>query len=532
MTEHPTTSRTSLWTRGLTSVASRTSVLATGLPPDLETRGVTSLLALTRALCGLMVAYFLLLHFHFRHRLPAGHDLDLNATYTAIGVMFVLTVLFSGYLHRCSKSNAGKLNMGLLFQVVFCFAVSMTDVIAGRNGAPTEGFSFVAVLIVLFPLFVPSTIQRTMIAAMASATTGPLATLLYDFWVGLPLPTLADLFDWYLANYIVVALVARTAVMTRTLSRAETTARRMGSYSLQKKLGRGGMGEVWCATHEMLSRPAAIKLIQPEALGGGGADTLRRRFEREAQATANLHSPHSINLYDFGVAEDGAFYYVMELLDGLSAKDIVKKHGPLPAGRTVAILRQVCDALQDAHLSDFIHRDIKPGNIFLCRYGHKTDYVKVLDFGLVKGGSEEDATLTGEDAITGTPAFMAPEMALGGEIDGRADIYSLGCVAYWLLTGQLIFEREQPMQVAVAHIQQEPLPPSARTEVPIPEDLEALVMMCLAKDPADRPQSAADLEQRLADLDCAGDWTAVHSRSWWDTHRPAPLRSPAKSGEE
>ncbi|HZL85792.1 MAG TPA: serine/threonine-protein kinase, partial [Candidatus Krumholzibacteria bacterium] len=293
-------------------------------------------------------------------------------------------------------------------------------------------------------------------------------------------------------------------------------------------LGHGGMGEVWRARHRMLARPAAIKLIRPALTAGArpeAVEDMKRRFEREAQVTAQLRSPHTVNLFDFGITDDGAFYYVMELLDGLDADTLVKRFGPLPAERVVHVLRQVCHSLSEADSCGLIHRDIKPANIFLCSYGEDHDFVKVLDFGLVKAFKESNheavTELTGENAIQGTPAFIAPEQALGKtDLDGRVDVYATGCVAYWLLTGQTVFSADTPMGLLVQHVNAPAAPPSTRTEMPIPAALDRLVLECLSKDPNQRPQSAKELARRLEHVDGVGEWTEDQARAWWAKHVP------------
>src|SRR6476646_5627862 len=244
------------------------------------------------------------------------------------------------------------------------------------------------------------------------------------------------------------------------LRRQVAEASELGQYLLEEKIGGGGMGEVWRARHRLLIRPAAIKLIRQRALGAmsGDPELLVRRFEREARATAALTSPHTVQLYDFGVAEDGRLYYVMELLDGLDLDTLVRQHGPLPAERVVHLLRQVCSSLQDAHGNGLVHRDIKPANVVVSRAGTTFDFVKVLDFGLVKldtaRRAEDDAVekLSTEGSTSGTPAFMAPEVVLGDAVtDHRVDLYALGCVAYWLLTGKMVFEGENAVQVMLHH---------------------------------------------------------------------------------
>src|SRR5690606_11921480 len=266
------------------------------------------------------------------------------------------------------------------------------------------------------------------------------------------------------------------------------SARRMGAYELTSKLGGGGMGEVWRARHRLLRRPAAIKLIRQDALSKGDSALILTRFEREAQATAELESPHTVELYDFGVAQDGSLYYVMELLNGQDLESLVKEFGPMPPERVIFILLQVLDSLDDAHARGLVHRDIKPANILVCRRGRQHDFVKVVDFGLVRiNAPMELATSiihTGEGKILGTPAYLAPETVTGSrEVDGRADLYSLGCVAYFLLTGQNIFEAGSAMSMAVAHVTEPPVPPSQKADQPIPVELDELVLQCLAKDP-------------------------------------------------
>jgi serine/threonine-protein kinase len=286
------------------------------------------------------------------------------------------------------------------------------------------------------------------------------------------------------------------------------------------------MGEVYQAEHRLLARPAAIKLIRPDlldALTTQQASLQVERFRREAEAAALLRSPHTIELYDFGFSDDGGFYYVMELLDGLSFEDLVQREGAVPAERAVFLMVQACESLGEAHARGLIHRDLKPSNLFICRVGLLVDYVKVLDFGLVKGVATGDPTLTAPNIAAGTPAFMAPEVALGEKVDRRIDVYSLGCVLYWLLTGQLVFDAKSPGRVMHLHIQEPPVAPSRRTELPIPAALDALVLSCLAKVPEDRPSDANALRERLAELDLAPRWTRERAQRWWATHRPQPM---------
>jgi serine/threonine-protein kinase len=330
----------------------------------------------------------------------------------------------------------------------------------------------------------------------------------------------------------VLCALAITRVIYRLGQKLEA-ARAVGNYHLTARLGEGGMGEVWEASHRLLHRPAAVKLISAAAMDTNPEVAARvfSRFEREAQATAQLQSPHTVHVYDFGVTRDGTFYYVMEILDGLDLHHLVEESGPQPAERVVYILRQACHSLDEAHARGLIHRDIKPANIYLCRYGLDVDFVKVLDFGLVKPREEPTAAavgaprLTEQMALTGTPGFIAPEAMLSDSpIDGRADLYSLGCVAYWLLTGREVFEHTATMALLMAHANQPPPPPSTRG-ADVPPGLEAIVMALLEKDPAKRPQTAKDLAARLAALRLEERWTAARRDAWWAGRPPRTMTS-------
>ena len=291
-------------------------------------------------------------------------------------------------------------------------------------------------------------------------------------------------------------------------------------------MGRGGLSEVYLAEDRRLARPVAVKLIRPELLGvksPTAAAELVARFQREAEATSALHSSHTVSLHDFGVTPEGAFYYVMELLDGLDLETLVRRYGPVPPERAIHILIQACDSLAEAHATGLIHRDVKPSNMLTCHWGLKWDFVKVLDFGLVKTAwaMGNDERLTSEGTITGTPAYMAPEAALGGvPLDARVDLYGLGCVAYWLLAGKRVFVGRTPVEVLMHHIKTPPVPPSERSGREVPAALEALVLACLAKEPDARPQSADWLAARLAECPTAEVWTPERARLWWEENRP------------
>jgi serine/threonine-protein kinase len=422
------------------------------------------------------------------------------------------------------------MSIGLAFEIASSYAIA-----AAEFGDPMWlemhrgmlGLSWVAVWVVLFTVVVPTSPRRAVVAALASVSAVPVVIgLVMASATSLSLDPAQFFFGLVFPYLLVVGMAYVGARVVYSLGREVKRARELGSYRLEEKLGQGGMGEVWRARHRLLARPAAIKLIRPSLSGDGGAEVSRdamRRFEREAQAIARLRSPHTVELFDFGVSEDGAFYYVMELLDGIDADTLLRRFGPAPAERAVYLLRQVCHSLSEAESCGLVHRDIKPANIFLCRYGEEYDFVKVLDFGIVKASHEPAEAGTGqtrENAVQGTPAFIAPEQALGTGLDGRADIYATGCVAYWLLTGHFVFTADTPMGLLLQHASTPPTPPSARTNLPIPAALDQLVLSCLAKDPADRPQSARELSRRLAEIGGLGEWTQERARSWWAMHQP------------
>lgn len=423
--------------------------------------------------------------------------------------------------------------LGLVYEVLICAVIAVSSTwqhYLDRGQLPN--LTWVPTIVVLFPLIMPGPPRRMLAAAIASAAMSPLAILVLE-----RAGQVHGDSNSYARSIVGAALAVVFAYLGARviygLGRELVAAREMGSYRLEALLGQGGMGEVWRAQHRLLARPAAVKLIRPALLAGarpGVAEEMQRRFAREAQAIAELRSPHTVNLYDFGVAENGVFYLVMELLDGLDADTLVRRHGPMPAERVVHVMRQMCHSLSEAHSRGLVHRDVKPANVFLCRYGEEADFVKVLDFGLVKafrGSGDPAPGLTAGNVVQGTPAFIAPEQALGrDDLDGRVDVYAMGCVAYWLLTGELVFSAPTAMALAMEHIRAAPAPPSSRTALPVPAALDRLVLACLAKDRADRPASAREVARALDGLEGAFAWTQERARGWWDDQprgTPAPL---------
>jgi len=450
---------------------------------------------------------------------------------SAISISVALFVAAAVTSPRLSTRAAGAI--AVVFEIAGSYGIASAELLEPRGldfrNATWIGLSFVAVWTLLFTIIVPASPRRSVLAALAASSAVPVMTAVSMTAYPPPLlPTTRQFFLAFVFPYLIVVAMAYVgARVLFALGDEVRKARELGSYRLLERLGQGGMGEVWRARHRLLARPAAIKLIRPLAAPSAIGSEAARRFEREAQAIASLRSPHTVNLFDFGIADDGTFYYVMELLDGLDAERIVNTFGPMPAGRVIHVIRQVCHSLSEAESISLVHRDIKPANIVLCRYGTDYDFVKVLDFGIAKAihepGTAEAAValtaLTDEHVVPGTPAFIAPEQVLcGRSVDNRADIYAIGCLTYWLLTGQLVFTGATPMQLLVQHVQAMPEPPSARTELPIPAELDAIVLACLAKNPLDRPQTADELARRLEAVPIRAKWTPELARAWWETH--------------
>lgn len=414
------------------------------------------------------------------------------------------------------------LDVGLAFEVA---TAALVGAFNWWTAVPQGmGVSWICVIIIFYPAIVPAGARKILVASLVAASMDPLW-----FWIGNVRGVEYGLGGYellwsFMPNYMCAFLAVVPAKVIRGLGRRVSRARELGAYRVGELLGQGGMGDVYRATHRLLARPAAIKLIRPEVLGdtSGSASIVVERFRREAHAAANLRSPHTIELYDFGVSDDGSLYYVMELLEGLNLHELVARFGPVPAARTIHLLKQACLSLGEAHERGLVHRDIKPSNLVACRMGVAVDFVKVLDFGLVKMAAEEGAeqlNLTSPNVTTGTPAFMAPEVALGhGPVDGRADLYALGCVAYWLLSGRTPFEAPTAVAMLMKHVQEVPLPPSAVSEIAVPADLDRIVLDCLAKDPDQRPADAAVLYRRLADCPVSDPWDRDRAVEWWGLH--------------
>ncbi|MET0389967.1 MAG: serine/threonine-protein kinase [Polyangiales bacterium] len=326
---------------------------------------------------------------------------------------------------------------------------------------------------------------------------------------------------WWIAALVITTATSKVIYGLRQEVR---DARRMGQYTLTEKLGQGGMGIVYRASHAMLRRPSAIKLLPPDKLGPESV----ARFEREVQLTARLTHPNTIRIFDYGRTPDGIFYYVMEYLDGASLADVIALTGAMPVGRVIHILEQVAGALSEAHGVGLIHRDIKPANIILTEQGGVPDVAKVLDFGLVKqlthveGLDSTVQALTRDESFSGTPLYMAPEAITAPEqIDARTDLYALGAVGFYLLTGQDVFAGRNVVEICSHHLHSVPPPPSSRAVQAIPEDVDRLILSCLAKEQAARPADARELQRALRACHDAGSWSEDEARRFFEQHREA-----------
>jgi serine/threonine-protein kinase len=450
-----------------------------------------------------------------------------------VSIAYSLAVALRCRVNRCNVGNFTGMASAFLVMSSTGIAVHVWGWEQNMTTDVFYGVNWVGIWLIIYPSVVTLPPKRILFASLISSLVLGAIAVGSPALHGLP-PTFHGTEGIAIARLLIPVVICAgiayfSAYRIFAMARDVSKARRLGSYELSEKIGSGGMGEVWKAKHRMLARPAAVKLIRPESMGmstdATAARTMLRRFEREAQATATLTSQHSIILYDFGIAEDGTFYYVMELLEGRDLKSLIRERGPLPAERVVHFMRAACDSLADAHHRGLIHRDIKPANIFTCRRGREFDFVKVLDFGLVKRVSEvgEQLTqLTGTGTTSGTPGFMAPEMVTGDSpVDGRADLYALGCVGYWLLTGQMVFDGNSPMSILIQHVKEPPPPIASRTEIEVPARLEEIIFACLSKRPDDRPASAEELDLMLAEVAATlPAWTRERAEAWWRTNLP------------
>lgn len=452
---------------------------------------------------------------HMRIPIHSGFQLSI------VAVAFVASATMAA-ITRSAWSAVRIANVGILFQIVGALCISLIE----EQTARLTGASLVAIWIMTFTL-VPQEPGRAKLAAFGAAATsfvGVAVNVIFEHR-GHDLAG-TDVAVAVTGNVICATIAVFTNQVIYRLGRQIEDVKHLGAYDIIKQLGAGGMGEVWHAEHRALIRPAAIKLMRPDLMRGLSrieVDVLRSRFEAEVQATALLTSPHTVAVYDFGSTEDHRLYYVMELLHGLDTESLVKQFGPLAPERVVYLLKQACESLAEAHVTGLVHRDVKPANLYLCMIGQQLDFVKVLDFGLVRDLAS-GSRMTGDGMIAGTPAYLAPETAARNITDARSDIYSLGCVAYYMLTGQLVFDAETSASMMAAHLRDTATPPSKRTETKIPPALDELVVACLSKDPEERPQTMDELRARLDAIPFDRSWTDERATAWWTHHQPDVIR--------
>jgi len=447
-------------------------------------------------------------------------NLDHLAASLVYGGLWLLSQRARLSMRTLRVLDLGALIVGCIFFALMGAFLMREEAAAGRD-ATIGGYSGLlacANTVMARAIIVPSTPRRTLMASVTAMAPLILAVVIAGNGSAAATVNMAT---WCAVSIAIATVGSRIIFGLRTEA---ARVRRLGQYTIEYKIGAGGMGEVYRASHAMLRRPTAIKLLPPDRAG----EASLVRFEREVQMTAQLSHPNTVAIYDYGRTPDGLFYYAMEYLDGINLEDLVRQYGAQPAGRVIAILDQVCGALSEAHGRGLVHRDIKPANIILTERGGEPDVAKVVDFGLVRPLEPGDPqmTATAASVLTGTPLYLSPEAMTMPEVaDPRSDLYALGAVAYFLLTAHTIFEAGTAAEVIGHHLHTEPVPPSQRVADPIPADLEAIVLQCLRKPPAERPPSARALRDALRR--CAGvpRWTSDDATAWWRTFRSVEVPS-------
>jgi serine/threonine-protein kinase len=440
----------------------------------------------------------------------------INTTHNVTGTV-ICGLLFLVTLWPRIKDRQ-VLTLALAAELFIASLISTTNIWAGFvHSGHLPGLTWVVPIMILFALLVPAPPRELLLVSSACAATMPGGIALLAS-AGLVTARPSDYWSSALAATVGLGLSVVAARTMHGARRDVAAAQRMGGYELLKLLDQGGMGEVWEARHLMLARPAAVKLILAERLLGAAEarEAAIQRFTREAQVTASLRSPYTVQLFDFGTTADGVLYYAMELLQGMNLEHYVYRHGPLAPRRAVYWLRQICHSLGEAHANDLTHRDLKPSNLLVCTFGRERDFIKVLDFGLARrAAAESEPRLTRQGAWLGTPGWMAPEQIFDGAVGPATDLYALGCIAYWLLAGERPFEAEEQAEILRLHAQAMPVPLKERAKQDIPAALDAIVMACLAKDPAARPRDADEVSERLAASVPGPPWAAADAERWW-----------------
>lgn len=521
------------------SASSLKTFLSAAIPPFV----IEQITYRLRFVAWLMIIFqlFFLISFGFGTYKTSMSGQSALADFSAI-ISIIMTVLFSGLLIFLLKKQRPALQI-ILISVVY--ENLQTFVIALHDGFwaypevyhPEPKIFWSCLWILIYPVVVPYSPRISLLSSLGSICMVMLALLSPALIAPEALPPQV-VFQMALEGHLVCAVAAYfISRMINHLNWQLAQEKKKGSYQLIRPLGEGSMGQVWLAKHRMLRRPAAMKIIHPDRLVAASIDIqaeVLARFEREAQATASLYNEHSISIYDYGTMEDNSFFYVMEALNGIDLQEFLRRHGAVPEERAVYLLHQITESLQEAHHIGLVHRDLKPANIFICRYGLKTDFIKVLDFGMVKFQNDLQETvarfskqevsqnieLTTEGQLAGTPAYMAPEMIEGKNIDHRYDIYAFGCLAYGLLTARKLFEHDHLEGQFYAHISETPTPPSQVLGKQIHPTLEALILKCVEKKPENRPQSIQEIRTVLLGLRYPDPWTAEKADEWWSKWMP------------
>jgi serine/threonine-protein kinase len=444
--------------------------------------------------------------------------------------VILLTVIYASYW-LLARGRPRSVPFLLTLDVFGSLAIGIDNVflMLGDLGTISGVFENLIgfICILLFrALIVPSTVKRTLLCGFLMCGPTILGVALgphrFDDQVLSWITVVGFSINW---SAIALIFSAVASAVLYGLRREVRDARRLGQYTLGEKLGEGGMGVVYRASHAMLRRPTAIKLL------ADGGDASLARFEQEVQLLAGLNHPNIVTVHDYGRTADGSFYYAMELLDGMDLEKLVAVDGPQPPERVIHLVRQAARGLVEAHAVGLVHRDIKPANIFVCRRWGEPDAVKVLDFGLAKSNADPPASMTAHNVVLGTPLYISPEAVRGAAlVDVRSDLYSLGAVAYYMLTAQPVFAGSSMMEVCARHLHAAPVAPSERLGRAVPADLEAIVLRCLSKSPEERYATAAELERALEACAASGEWTPDRAQSWWRLRRDEPTASPADHG--
>jgi hypothetical protein len=427
---------------------------------------------------------------------------------------------------RVRGSVLHGLDIGVSLGLVTVWGLSGATLPDATTGSFVALLSFV-VGVLARAIVVPSTARRTLVIGVIGALVLVALAIVRGATDEQALGSAAAVACWA-ATAVTISTVASQTIFG--LRKEAARARVLGQYTLESKIGQGGMGDVWRASHSLLRRPTAVKLLPPTRMG----EVAIRRFEREVQLTARLTHPNTVAIYDYGRTRDGIFYYAMELLEGTDLDRLVTAHGPQPAERVLHVLTQICGALAEAHDLGLVHRDVKPANILLSPRKNEHEFAKIVDFGLVKSVdptlTQAPPGVTATNSITGTPLYMAPESIKAPDsVDARADLYALGAVAWFLLVGRPPFQGTTIVEVCGQHLHAAPLRPSAALRRAVPADLEDAILACLEKDPAARPKDARALRSRLETCESYGRWKVEHATDWWRTHTPGEPAPPVES---